>query len=114
MKIKWDFVPGLPQLDIHTLSEDWMLAAGLEVHWNILAQSLGKLPSQWIDAQGSRMYAAVIWLQTDFDLEDTIKEDEHVSVETSFISVRKPHALSLSTFHASGKEKARLKILTAS
>ena len=89
------FTAGLPQLDIHTLSEDWALATALENHWIILAQSMGLKPSDWIDSQGDRMYGAVMYLSTDFDLEDTLKEDDAFAAETEFLSIRKPHALSV-------------------
>jgi len=107
------FTAGLPQLDIHTLSEDWALATALENHWIILAQSMGLKPSDWIDSQGDRMYGAVMYLSTDFDLEDTLKEDDAFAAETEFLSIRKPHALSATRFTVDGKTKAEIRILSS-
>jgi probable biosynthetic protein (TIGR04098 family) len=107
------FVAGLPQLDIHTLSEDWALAAALENHWIVLARSLGLKPSDWRDAQGDRMYAAVIHLSTAFDLEDPLREDDAVVAETRVVAVRKPHALSRTCFAVEGRTKAEVRILTS-
>lgn len=113
MRTTSHFIAALPQLDIHTLSEDWALATGLENHWRILADSLGLRPSQWIDTKGDRMYGAVIWLSTWFDLEDTLKEDEAFAAETEFLSIRKPHALSSTRFIVDGKAKAEVRLLSS-
>ncbi len=107
------FTAGLPQLDIHTLSEDWALATALENHWIILAQSMGLKPSDWLDSQGDRMYGAVMYLSTEFDLEDTIREDDAFAAETEFLSIRKPHALSSTRFTVDGKSKAEIRILSS-
>ena len=113
MNHSWTFTPGLPQLDVHTLSEDWALAASLEAHWILMADSLGRRPSEWIDSQGDRMYGAVMRLATGFDLEDTIHEDDTVTATCEIVAVRKPHALSLTTFAVDGKVKARIELLTS-
>ena len=106
-------VPGLPQLDVHTLSEDWALAASLEAHWILLSDSLGLKPSAWIDAQGDRMYGAVIHLKTRFDLADTIREDDDVACRCEIVALRKPHALSVTTFSVGGTAKAEVTLLTS-
>lgn len=107
------FTAGLPQLDVHTLSEDWALATALENHWIILARSMNLKPSQWLDSQGDRMYGAVIYLSTEFDLDDTIKEDDVFDAETEFLSIRKPHALSATRFKVDGKTKAEVRLLSS-
>ena len=107
------FVAGLPQLDIHTLSEDWALATALENHWIVLARSMVLKPAEWLDSQGDRMYAAVIYLSTIFDLEDPLREDEAFAAETEFLSIRKPHALSSTRFTVDGKSKAEVRILSS-
>jgi probable biosynthetic protein (TIGR04098 family) len=104
---------GLPQLDIHTLSEDWALAAGLEQIWLLLAQSFGKKPSDWLDAQGDRMYGAVMALESRFDLSDPLREDDRVTLETEFLAIRKPHAWAEVRFRTGGKVKAEVRILTS-
>ena len=113
MKLNRTFVAGLPQLDIHTLSEDWALATSLEQHWMLMADSLGLRPSQWIDSHGDRMYGAVISLTTAFDLEDVVAEDDTFLAETELRSIRKPHALSSTRFTVDGKTKAEVKLLTS-
>jgi probable biosynthetic protein (TIGR04098 family) len=107
------FIAGLPQLDVHTLSEDWALATALENHWIILARSMNLKPSEWLDSQGDRMYGAVIYLSTEFDLDDTIKEDDAFDAETEFLSIRKPHALSATRFKVDGKMKAEVRLLSS-
>jgi probable biosynthetic protein (TIGR04098 family) len=106
-------VAGLPQLDVHTLSEDWALARGLEETWQMLAQSLGKSPSNWLDTDGVRMYGAVVALSTWFDLVDTIREDDEISIETRIVSIRKPHALAVTEFKVGQKAKAETRLLTS-
>lgn len=113
MKTSSQFIAGLPQLDIFTLSEDWALATGLENHWRLLYHSLGLKPSEWIDTKDDRMYGAVISLTTRFDLEDPIREDDAISAETEFLSIRKPHALSRTRFMAGGTSKAEVGLLTS-
>jgi probable biosynthetic protein (TIGR04098 family) len=104
---------GLPQLDIHTLSEDWALATALQNHWAILAESVGLPPSRWYDSQGDRMYGAVISLSTGFDLGDPVREDDRVAAETEVLSVRKPHALSVTRFVVGEKSRAEVRLLTS-
>ncbi len=106
-------IAGMPQLDIHTLSEDWALAQAMENHWIVLAGSLGLKPSDWIDSQGERMYAAVVYLSTAFDLDDPLREDDAFAAETEFLSIRKPHALSSTRFTVDGKVKAEVRILSS-
>jgi len=113
MKTTAAFVAGLPQLDIHTLSEDWALATSLENHWNLLARSMGLKPSDWIDSQGDRMYGAVIHLTTQFDLDSPMKEDDAFAAQTEFLAIRKPHALSSTQFIVDGGIKAEVKILSS-
>lgn len=113
MKTTSHFVAGLPQLDIHTLSEDWAVATSLENHWRILSDSMGLKPSQWIDSQGDRMYSAVMWLSTWFDLDDVIREDDAFAAESEFLSISKPHAISSTKFVVDGKAKAEVRILTS-
>ena len=113
MKSTVSITMGLPQLDIHSLSEDWALAAGLEQTWLLLAESLGRRPSDWLDGQGERMYGAVMALSTRFDLIDIIREDDVVAVEAEIIAVRKPHALARITFSVGGKAKAEVQLLTS-
>lgn len=107
------FTAGLPQLDIYTLSEDWALATALENHWIVLARSMGLKPSEWLDSQGDRMYGAVIYLSTAFDLNNPLREDDAFSVETDFLSIRKPHALSSTRFVVDGQVKAEVRLLSS-
>lgn len=107
------FTAGLPQLDIHTLSEDWALATALENHWIVLARSMGLKPSDWLDSQGDRMYGAVIHLSTAFDLDAPLREDDAFAAETEFLSIRKPHALSVTRFSVDGAVKAEVRLLTS-
>lgn len=113
MPLTTTFTAGLPQLDIHTLSEDWALATALESHWQLLAQSLGLKPSQWIDTQGDRMYGAVMQLSTTFDLDNVLREDDEFDARTEFLSIRKPHALSVTRFAVNGAVKAEVRLLTS-
>lgn len=113
MQLSTTFIAGLPQLDIHTLREDWAIATGLENHWQLLAQSLGLKPSQWIDTKGDRMYGAVILLSTRFDLDDPILEDDVFAAATEITAIRKPHALSVTRFLVADKAKAEVTLLTS-
>jgi len=112
MQTRAEFTAGLPQLDIYTLSEDWALATALESHWRILADCLGLPPSKWLDRSGARMYGAVIYLATQFDLDDPLKEDDAFTAETRFRAIRKPHALSTTRFMVNGKAIASVDMLT--
>ena len=113
MKTTRSYIAGLPQLDIHTLSEDWALATALEGTWAILSDSLGLKPSQWLDTQGERMYGAVMALSTRFDLVDVIREDDEIEVVTELLAIRKPHSWALSRFLVNGKAKAEVRLLTS-
>lgn len=113
MSYRTHFTAGLPHLDIHTLSEDWALATALEGHWIVQAKSIGLKPSDWIDSQGDRMYGAVIWLSTEFDLENPLEEDEQFDAVTEFVAIRKPHALSVTKYIVDGKTKAEVRLLSS-
>jgi probable biosynthetic protein (TIGR04098 family) len=104
---------GLQQLDIHTLSEDWALATGIDGVWAILSRSLGMPPSRWRDSQGERMYGAVMALRTRFDLVDVIREDDVIEVETELLAIRKPHSWSVTRFAVAGVVKAEVWLLTS-
>lgn len=104
---------GLPQLDVYTLSEDWALAAALEQVWILLAHSMGRKPSDWIDAKGDRMYGAVMALETWFDLDDPFREDDEVTIDSDLLSIRKPHAWGEVRFSTAGKVKGGVRILTS-
>ena len=113
MKTLRHVIAGLPQLDIHTLSEDWALAAALESTWVLLSESLGLKPSRWLDAQGERMYGAVMALATRFDLVDVIREDDEIAAETEILAIRKPHAWAVTRFSVGGSVKAEVWLLTS-
>lgn len=113
MRTTTHFVAGLPQLDIHTLSEDWALATTLENHWRILSDLMGRKPSQWLDARGERMYGAVIALTTWFDLQNPIREDDSFSADTTITAIRKPHALSRTEYVVDGQVRAAVELLTS-
>lgn len=104
---------GLPQLDIHTLSEDWALATALQAHWAILAREIGLPPGRWFDSGGDRMYGAVVALSTDFDLGRPVVEDDEVEAVTEVLSVRRPHALSLTRYSVAGETRAEVRLLTS-
>ncbi len=106
-------VAALPHLDIHTLSEDWVLALALENHWRILGKSLGRPPSQWFDGDGERMYAGVMALRVSFDLQSPVREDMPLAVESRLTSIRKPHAISETVFAADGQARAWVIALTS-
>lgn len=106
-------IAGLPHLDIHTLSEDWALAKALEEVWKLLSLSMGQPPSLWKDSAGERMYGAVMALQTRFDLTDPLREDDEISIETTLLSIRKPHAWARTRYVVKGAVKAEVHLLTS-
>jgi probable biosynthetic protein (TIGR04098 family) len=110
---KTGFVAALPHLDIHTLSEDWVLAAAVESHWRLLGQSLGLVPSRWFDNDGDRMYAGVVALKLTFDLAAPVREDDRVDMETRLTAIRKPHAVSETLFAVGGQTRVRISVLTS-
>lgn len=111
--IRTDLVAAVTHLDIHTLSEDWVLASALANHWHLLAVSLGLPPSRWLDADGERMYAGVMALDLVFDLQAPVREDDLLEVETRLTAIRKPHAISETTFASGGRVRARIAFLTS-
>lgn len=102
----------LPLLDAVTLSEDWALAAALAAHWRLLAKQLGRKPSDWFDEKGERMYAAVLWVKTRFDLARPVREDDRIAMTTAITALRKPHALSETSFVVDGTKRAHISALT--
>lgn len=104
---------GMPQLDVYTLSEDWALATSVEQVWILLAHSMECKPSDWIDAKGDRMYCAVMALDIWFDLDDPFQEDDDVTIETEFLSIRKPHAWCEVRFSTGGRVKGCVRALTS-
>ncbi|MEO8244816.1 MAG: LnmK family bifunctional acyltransferase/decarboxylase [bacterium] len=107
------FTAGMPQLDIHTLAEEWALAYAMESTWMLLAESLGKPPTQWLDAAGGRMYGAVMAIETRFDLDHPVLEDDIVAAQTDMTAVRKPHAIALTSFAVAGQVRAEARVLTS-
>ena len=107
------FTAALPQLDVYSLREDWALAAALENHWMLLAESLGLSPSRWIDTAGDRMYGAVIALSTRYDLDAPVLEDDAVTARTTIEAIEKPHAVSTTRFEVGGASRLEVRLLTS-
>ena len=103
----------LPHLDIHTLSEDWALATALEQVWKLLAASMGQSPSNWKDSGGDRMYGAVMALQSRFDLDHPVREDDEITLRTRLLAIRKPHAWGHTEFVVNGTVRAEVHLLTS-
>lgn len=113
MTLRRDFTAGLPHLDIHTLAEEWALAFAMEGIWSLLAASLGTPPSLWRDAQGVRMYNAVMALETRTDLAQPVCEDDLVTTETTLTAIRKPHAIGVTRFLVGGTVRLEVRLLTS-
>lgn len=113
MKTETHHLAGMPQLDIHSLSEDWALATAVQGHWNLLAESVGLPPSRWFDTHGDRMYGAVIALWTRFDLDEPVREDDIFAAQTELTAIRKPHALSVTRFVVEDVLRAEVRVLTS-
>jgi probable biosynthetic protein (TIGR04098 family) len=111
MTLKRHFTAGLPHLDVVTSQEDTALA--LELHWTLLADSLGLPPSRWYDSQGDRMYAAAVHLTAGINLDHPVREDDRVSQHTALTAIRKPHALSQTRFDVAGTARPPVKLLTS-
>ncbi len=108
-----EVILGIPQLAIYGLSEEWAVAAAMEQIWQLLADSLGRPPSAWFDSEGKRMYAAAIAIRTWFDLQDILREDDVMQVESRILGIRKPHAWSEVCFTVNGKAKASVCVLAS-
>ncbi|MGB1215464.1 MAG: LnmK family bifunctional acyltransferase/decarboxylase, partial [Pikeienuella sp.] len=52
-------------------------------------------------------------LSTSFDLTNVMREDDAFDAETTFLSIRKPHALSSTKFVVDGVAKAEVRLLTS-
>ena len=111
MERKISFYAGMPHLDIHTLAEEWAFTAAAEGAWEVLSLSLGKRPSQWLDSRGDRMYGAVVYAQSVFDLDNPVLEDDVVEMETRFEAIRKPHALTVTSFRVNGTSRLDIRLL---
>ncbi|MCP5072652.1 MAG: hypothetical protein GY947_05060 [Rhodobacteraceae bacterium] len=113
LEISAEVTAGLPHLSIYTLSEDWMLAQALYLHWQLIARGLGKPPSQWFDTKGERMYAAVVYLQTWFDHSAPVGEDDVVTCKSELEALRKPHSLCKTTFYVNGTARASVTMISS-
>ena len=112
MTLSYTFKAGMPQLDVHTLMEDWSLSAAAEQHWGLLARSLGATPSNWLDNKGQRMYGAMTYASTWFDLQNPVLEDDDVTVESAFLGIRKPHAKVRTEFKVKGETRVAVETLS--
>lgn len=108
----YTFLAGMPHLDVHTLMEDWALSAGAEQHWALLSDSLKATPSKWLDNKGHRMYAAMTYASTWFDLKNPVLEDDEVVVSARFLGIRKPHAKVRTEFKVGGTVRVAVETLS--
>lgn len=108
MPLSYTFMAGMPHLDVHTLQEDWALSAAAEQHWLLLSDSLGATPSKWLDNKGQRMYAALTYVSSWFDLQNPVLEDDQVLVESEMLGIRKPHSKVRTEFKVDGEVKVAI------
>ncbi|MEQ6202772.1 LnmK family bifunctional acyltransferase/decarboxylase [Sulfitobacter sp. HNIBRBA2951] len=109
----WQHLAGLPELDIHTISEDWALTASLKAHWSLIAQDMGLPPSRWLDTGGDRMYSAVMYLRTWFDLDAPVGEDDTIQSHTSLVAKKSPHSLAVTKYTVNGELRGEAEFLTS-
>jgi probable biosynthetic protein (TIGR04098 family) len=106
-------IAGLPSLDVYTLSETWALGEALHALWARIGASLGLPPSRWLDDDGRRIYAAVMALSTETDLDYPVAEDAQITADTRMVAVRKPHAIGETVFSADGRPVMTVRLLTS-
>ena len=102
----------MPHLDVVSLAEDWALASMIDAHWQLLAKQLECPASQWRDNRGDRMYAAVLWLNTHFDHAKPVMEDDRVVQTSKITAIRKPYAISTTTYSVDGSARVHMSALT--
>lgn len=107
------FFAAIPHLDPYTISEDRVIEIASFALWENLSASMGLRPSQWIDSKGDRMYAAIMYCKTDFDLSEPTLEDAVIEVKADIVAIRKPHLMGVCTFVVDGREIARCKLLSS-
>lgn len=107
------FFAAIPHLDPYTISEDRVIEIASFALWENLSESLGLRPSQWIDSKGDRMYAAIMYCRTDFDLSHPTLEDALIEVKADITAIRKPHLLGVCSFTVDGREIARCNLLSS-
>lgn len=93
MAVKGQFQTGMPHLGFFSLSESFANAQAVDNHWRCLGDILGKSPSNWYDETGDRIYAAVLHLQMQRDLDHPVEEDDTVVVETNLTAARRPYSM---------------------
>ena len=101
---------GMPQLDALGLSENWLLKAAGDHHWQALARARGQHPGDLTDLEGRRVYAAFTRVHLHSARLEAAREDLSLRTSIACQSAGHSRVATQQTFQADGQTLARLEM----
>ncbi|CAD0186815.1 hypothetical protein RUESEDTHA_03726 [Ruegeria sp. THAF57] len=96
------FHAGMPHLDIFGLSEHFCLTHAGNLHWKWIATLTAKRPSEWVSADGHRIYASFIYTSLKYNREVEVSEDDEISVVCHPCALKPPFFVTETTYSMAG------------
>ncbi|MFM2341757.1 MAG: hypothetical protein RLZZ592_1410 [Pseudomonadota bacterium] len=103
---------GMPQLDALGLSENWLLKAAGDHHWQALARARGQRPGDLTDLEGRRVYAAFTRVHLHSARLETAREDQSLRTSIACQAAGRSRVATQQTFQADGQTLARLEMMS--
>lgn len=104
---------GMPHLTLNGLSETWLLKELGDIHWQVLAQSLGRPAAGIADRDGNRVYAAFRIVRVEDARFAEAREDESLSVRSSLWRLSRTQVISRHNLSISGHAVGRVTLVSA-
>ena len=84
------FRAGMPHLDIFGLSESFCLSNAGNHHWSLISKLTEKLPTEWTNSQGDRVYASFVYTSVTYFRDFSVSEDDMIRTECAARSLQAP------------------------
>jgi probable biosynthetic protein (TIGR04099 family) len=107
------YTAGMPQLNAHGLSENWLLKECGDRHWQGIAQALGLPRPEFRDAQGHKVYAAFTLVRITSGRLEQISENDTFTIASQCQPVGRAQHYSRHALHAHGQTAAQVEMLSA-
>ncbi|MEP9375144.1 Pnap_2097 family protein [Aquabacter sp. CN5-332] len=104
---------GMPHLTPNGLSETWLLRELGDVHWQFLAQKLGRPAAEIEDARGNRVYAAFRHVQVEGARFAEAREDESLDILSSIWRLSRTQVLSRHDLSIGGRPLGTVTMVSA-
>lgn len=106
-------VLGMPMLQAHGLSESWLQKTCGDLHWQALAQAMGRSSEQWVDRSGRRVYAAFCGLSLRSSGLEAAREGQQLHIDSRLRALGPSQAWSQHHLYLDGISVGLLDLVSA-